>query len=129
MSSELNEYALAQLASEQNIWFASTRPDGRPHLVPIWFAFVDGRFYVCTTANSVKVRNVLADARVMVSLESGSKPIVAEGTARVISRPYPAAVNAAFVAKFDWELDSEPEYDALIEVTQTRWHRTGSIGA
>ena len=30
---------------------------------------------------------------------------------------------AEFVRKFDWDLDSEPEYDVLIEVVPTRWLR------
>ena len=24
--------------TEANIWFATVRADGRPHLVPVWFA-------------------------------------------------------------------------------------------
>ena len=38
-------------------------------------------------------------------------------------RPYPDAVAAEFLRKFDWDLDSEPEYDVLIEVVPTRWLR------
>ena len=112
-----------RLRDEQNIWLATTRPDGRPHLTPIWFVFVDGRFYVCTTTNSVKARNVRANAKASVALESGTRPVIAEGAARVLTRPYPPAVNAEFVRKFDWELDSEPEYDALIEVVPEKWLR------
>ena len=64
----------ARLAAEQNIWLATTRPDGRPHLVAIWFGYVDGRFYVCTWGSSVKVNNVAHNPRAVVSLESGAKP-------------------------------------------------------
>ena len=112
-----------RLRDEPNIWLATTRSDGRPHLVPIWFVFVDDRFYVCTTSRSVKVRNISEHPIASVALESGSHPMIAEGTARVVARPYPAAVAAEFERKFDWDLDSEPEYDALIEVTPTRWMR------
>ena len=113
----------SRMRDEPNIWLATTRPDGRPHLVPIWFVFVDDRFYVCTAGQSVKVRHVRANATASVSLASGNPPVIAEGTARVVSRPYPAAVAAEFLRKFDWDLDSEPEYDALIEVTPNRWLR------
>ena len=112
-----------RLRDEQNIWLATTRPDGRPHLVPIWFVFADDCFYVCTTSGSVKVRNVRANAKAAVALESGTSPLMAEGTARVVSRPFPPTVAAEFLRKFDWELDSEPEYDTLIEVAPTRWLR------
>jgi PPOX class probable F420-dependent enzyme len=112
-----------RLRDEPNIWLATTRRDGRPHLVPIWFVFVDDRFYVCTTSGSVKVRNIRARPTASVALESGSRPVMAEGRAQVLERPYPAAVAAEFVRKFDWDLDSEPEYDALVEVTPERWMR------
>ena len=114
---------MARLRDEPNLWLATTRPDGRPHLTPIWFVFVEGRFYVCTTGKAVKTRNVTRNARASVSLESGNQPVIAEGTARVIERPYPQAVAAEFLRKFEWELDSEPEYDVLIEVVPTRWLR------
>jgi PPOX class probable F420-dependent enzyme len=112
-----------RLRDEQNIWLATTRPDGRPHLTPIWFVYADERFYVCTSSKAVKVRNVRANAKASVSLESGTQPVIVEGDARVIGRPYPPSVAAEFVRKFDWDLDSEPEYDALIEVTPTKWLR------
>ena len=113
----------ARLRDEPNLWLATTRRDGRPHLTPIWFVFVEGRFYVCTTSTAVKTRNVRANAVASVSLESGNQPIIAEGTANVIERPYPASVAAEFLRKFDWDLDSEPEYDVLIEVVPNRWLR------
>lgn len=114
---------LSRLRDEQNLWLATTRPDGRPHLTPIWFAYVDDRFYVCTSSKAVKVRNVRANPKASVSLESGNQPVIVEGEARVLGRPYPPSVAAEFVRKFDWDLDSEPEYDALIEVTPTKWMR------
>ena len=73
----------ARLRDEQNIWLATTRPDGRPHLTPIWFVYVDDRFYVCTSSKAVKARNVRANAKASVALESGSQPMIAEGDARV----------------------------------------------
>ena len=114
---------MTRLRDEANLWLATTRRDGRPHLTPIWFVFVDGRFYVCTTSKAVKTRNVRANPAASVSLESGNQPIIAEGPANVIERPYPDAVAAEFLRKFDWDLDSEPEYDVLIEVVPTRWLR------
>ena len=113
----------ARLRDEPNIWLSTTRPDGRPHLVPIWFVFVGDRFYVCTTDKSVKVRNIRARPIATVALESGNQPVIAEGTARVLHRPYPPSVADEFVRKFDWDLDAEPEYDALVEITPTRWLR------
>jgi hypothetical protein len=110
-----------RLRDEPNIWLATTRPDGRPHLVPIWFGFVNGRFYVCTSSNSVKVRNVTAAPHACVALENGSRPLFVDGQARVLRRPFPEPVKAEFARKFDWDLDAEPEYDAVVEINPTRW--------
>jgi hypothetical protein len=114
---------LGRLRDETNIWLSSTRRNGRAHLVPIWFVFVDGRFYVCTTDSSVKVRNIRAQPFVSVALESGDQPVIAEGRARVRHRPYPRKIAAEFARKFEWDLDAEAEYDALVEITPTRWLR------
>ena len=112
-----------RLASEQNIWLATVRPNGRPHLVPIWFGYVDGHFYVCTWATSVKVRNVQANPYACVSLESGTKPLMAEGSVQILRRPFPEAVKAEFARKFDWDLDDEPEYDVVLEIIPIKWRR------
>ena len=34
---EIDDAAAQRLATEPILWLATTRPDGRPHLVPVWF--------------------------------------------------------------------------------------------
>ncbi len=41
---------MARVHTDKNIWLATVRPDGRPHLTPIWFVFHDAKFWVCTGA-------------------------------------------------------------------------------
>lgn len=119
-----------RLRDETSCWLATTRPSGRAHLTPIWFAFVDERFWMCTTPDAVKVRNIAARSEVSVSLESAIAPVVAEGHARVhTGPPFPPAVVAAFVAKFDWDIDhDEGPWTALIEVEIDRWLMRGAVG-
>ncbi len=118
-----------RLQNERNIWLATVQPNGSPHLTPIWFAWVSGKAYICTLESNVKTRNVRADPRIMFSLESGDAPAVAEATVRVLQRPYPPLVVDAFEAKFEWDItkpDDEGPYDALWEITVTRWVMGGS---
>ena len=107
------------------LWLATTRPDGRPHLTPIWYRFVEDRFWMCATARAVKVRNLEANPACTVALADIVRPTVAEGRARVHRReagPFPAPVVAAFVAGFDWDIDTDPDgYTRLIEVHVDRW--------
>jgi hypothetical protein len=110
-----------RLQTERNIWLATTRPNGKPHLIPIWFVWVDERFYICTGETSVKVHNLRANSRASVALEDGNKPLIAECTARLVENPFPDAVVQAFIQKFNWEISSDRSYGTLIELTPEKW--------
>ena len=56
--------ALARLESEANIWLATVRADGRPHLTPVWFAWHNEKLYACIEAGSVKARNLGQNRRI-----------------------------------------------------------------
>lgn len=113
----------ARLFTERNIWLATVRPDGRPHLVPIWFVWVHERFYICTEGRSVKVKNIAANPRASAALEDGNRPIIAEGRAAILPRPYPGDVVAEFKQKYGWDIGTDGSYDALIELTPEKWLR------
>lgn len=118
-----------RLQTERNIWLATVRPDGSPHLTPTWFVWVEGRAYVCTLESNIKTRNVRANPHIMFSLESGDAPAVAEAMVDVLQRPYPRSVVDAFAAKFEWDItkpDDEGPYDALWKISVNRWLMGGS---
>lgn len=104
--------------TERNIWLATVRPDGRPHLVPIWFVTVEGRCYICTGPTSVKARNLRANPNVVLALEDGDAPAVLEGVARSVTPS--AAVARRFKEKFDWDITADDDYRAVFEITVTR---------
>lgn len=116
-----------RLAERDIIWLATTRPDGRPHLIAIWFVHVDGALWFATGARSVKVANLRANPNVNVSLESGLESTVGEGTATVVPMPYPPDVVDAFLERFDWDIATGTDPDvgalALVRVDVTRWRR------
>jgi hypothetical protein len=45
MSTPPSPDAQKRLEAEQNIWLSSVQPDGRPHLIPVWFVWRGGRLY------------------------------------------------------------------------------------
>ncbi len=110
-----------KLASAANIWLASVRPDGRPHLAPVWFAWSGGKLYACIQAGSVKARNLEQNPRIVLALEDGASPVICEGTAAVVPPPWPSPVVAIFKAKYDWDITTDAEYDQLLEVTPAKW--------
>jgi F420H(2)-dependent biliverdin reductase len=109
-----------RLTTERNVWLATVRPSGKPHLVPIWFVWADDKFYICTQADSVKVKNLRANPHASLSLENGDKPVLCEGSAAFLDAFSPA-VLALFKAKYDWDIPTDNAYRAMIEITPAKW--------
>ena len=103
-----------RLESAQNVWIATVRPGGRPHLVPVWFVVDAGRWYVCTAPDSVKARNLQANPHVALALEDGSDPYVVEGEAGPVE-PTPGVVRK-FKEKYDWDITTDTQYTQVFEV-------------
>lgn len=65
---------------------ATVRPDGRPHLAPVWFDLDDdGTVVFMTGATTVKGRAIQADPRVAICVDDDRPPfafVLVEGTAR-----------------------------------------------
>jgi PPOX class probable F420-dependent enzyme len=106
----------ARLNSSQNIWLASVRPDGRPHLAPVWYAWLAGNLYVCIEPTSIKGQNIAYNPRVALSLEEGLHPIILEGVAAPVPEPWPEEVLSIFLKKYEWDLMVEARYTQLLEI-------------
>ena len=115
----LNETDRARLAREANVWLATVRANQTPHLVPVWFVWLDDKAYICTGKNSVKARNIAANPRVVLALEQGNDPVVIEGDARILDK-VPNAVAENFLQKYEWNINTDRTYDAVIEITPRR---------
>lgn len=88
MAKMIPEQTAAFLALPNIAHFITLHADGSPHSVPVWYEFVDGRFFVFTPSTSVKLRNLKRDPRMTLSIASGDKPyayVVANGVAEVVS--------------------------------------------
>ena len=108
-----------RLQTEQNLWLATVRPDGTPHLVPIWFVWVAGKVYLCTGADSVKVRNLKQNPHVTLALEDGDHPLVIEGQAQPIWQAEAAVVDE-FQRKYDWDITTDDTFTQVIEIEPKR---------
>ena len=92
-----------RLSGAHNYRVATTRPDGRPHVTPVWGLWVDGTFYFGGTPRSSKARNLADNPNVAVHLEGGEDVVILEGKAEVVTDPDPAfseRVAAASIAKY-----------------------------
>lgn len=121
MTTPLSDYTHDRFASQKNIWFASVRPNSRPHLVPVWFIWYDEKLFICIEPTSVKAKNLEANPYVTLAIEDASKPVICEGEARTVSAPWPPKIFELFERKYDWDLAVEDQYKRLIEVTPRKW--------
>ncbi|CAA9541056.1 MAG: hypothetical protein AVDCRST_MAG49-819 [uncultured Thermomicrobiales bacterium] len=97
------ETTRGMLAETRTYWVGTTRPDGRPHAVPIWGAWVDETLYFEGGADTRRGRNLAANPAVVVHAERGDEVVILEGAAEAVARPYPglaARLAAAFAAKY-----------------------------
>lgn len=125
MDTETTNTSLSRLETERNVWLATVRPDGRPHVAPVWFVYVDDRLWIGTGAGSVRVANLRSDPSFSAALEDGNRPLVAEGRARAHEARRPGEVVAAFSAKYGWDITVEVDDDVgtvvLLELCPHRW--------
>lgn len=92
-----------RLGDALNYWLCTVRPDGRPHAVPKWAVWLDGKIYFDGSPETRHARNIAANPAVVVHLESGSDVLIVEGTARESGQPAPELARrlaAAYAAKY-----------------------------
>jgi hypothetical protein len=84
------EWVEAQITESLHYWLCSVRPDGRPHVVPRWGAFLDEKFYYDGSPATRHARNIEGNPHVSLHLESGERAIIMEGASRAAGKPDPA---------------------------------------
>jgi hypothetical protein len=70
-------------------WLSTTDPDGRPHLVQQWGAWLDGRWHFEGNAETRWARNVARESRVAMSVERGTEIVIVYGVVRAGRSPSP----------------------------------------
>ena len=83
------DWVAAQLTESKHYWLCSVRPDGRPHVVPRWCVYLDGKIYYDGSPETRHSRNIELNPNVSVHLESGAEAIILEGTSRPAEKPSP----------------------------------------
>lgn len=109
---------------------ATHNPDGSIHLVPVWFLFSDGRFYVATWSGTRKVRNVAVrpGATITVDDRETAEWVSAAGVAELLEGAEAARANDSINRKYLTECGidvigglMERAEDATIVITPHRW--------
>lgn len=110
-----------KLDLNKNIWVATVRNDGRPHLSPVWFIQLAGKLYISIDPGSVKSKNLHENPHITLALEDGTHPVICEGQATFVPKPYPSEILAYFRHKYEWDILKDNVYNQLVEITPMRW--------
>lgn len=91
------------LARESTVWLSTVRPDGAPHLVPIWFSWDGREILIASKPGAQKVRNLRVNPTVMLALGEAEEDFdvgLMEGRAELLDRPAAEVLPASHLAKY-----------------------------
>jgi PPOX class probable F420-dependent enzyme len=92
-----------RLRSEPIIWLATTRPDGRPHNIPVWFWWDGETVLIFSQPDKQKVVNLRHSPHAVLALDSadeGEDVVIIEGIADLVDRPTAELMPDAFGEKY-----------------------------
>src|SRR5579863_8762419 len=106
-----DRHTAERLTGEPVIWLGTVRPDGRPHTVPVWFAWHDPLVLIFSMPETVKVRNARTSPDISLALDSadgGRDVVIAAGRATVLggADQHPHFLAAQFRDKYAQSLGS-----------------------
>jgi PPOX class probable F420-dependent enzyme len=131
-NSARGKHIQSRLKREIVIWLATTNPDLRPLVVPVWFWFEDDKFLIYSLPGQ-KVRNIERNGNVSLHLNStsdGGDVVRVEGTAQLMKRQPPAYKVPAYIRKYasviksyGWTPQSfSVDYHVAVRVRATKFH-------
>ena len=98
-------------------------PSGAPHAAPVWGVVNGDTLYLYSERRTVKARNLAADPRVVVHLESGEDVVIVRGTAEDLGSPagvpeVVAALSAKYTGEGDQQYlpDADPAFDVVYAI-------------
>jgi PPOX class probable F420-dependent enzyme len=114
------------------VWLSSVRPDGGPHIVPIWFSWDGREILIASKPHAQKVRNVRGNPSVMLALGEAEDDFdvgLLEGRAEVLDTPAADVLPAAHCAKYRRQMAAiglTPDefvatYSQVIRIVPTRF--------
>lgn len=92
-----------RLCTEPTVWLSSIRPDGRPHVVPVWFSWDGSVVDLFSKPHAQKVRNLREHPNVMLAVGQPAEEWdveLVEGTATVLDSPTSAVVAPTLFEKY-----------------------------
>jgi hypothetical protein len=77
-------WAVERLRDSHDYWVSTVWPDGRPHVMPVWGAWLDEALWFSSSLASRKSRNLLAEPRCVIATDDPLRPVVLDGVAEFV---------------------------------------------
>lgn len=85
----------------RSIWVSTTRPDGRPHSVPVWYLWDGEHIYFAASKSTQKARNLAKQPAIVVHAGDGDDSIILEGTVKIVTDAGEwDRINRAYMEKY-----------------------------
>jgi general stress protein 26 len=89
------------LKAFRSIWLSTTRPDGRPHAVPVWYIWDERSIYFISGRNLQKSKNLALQPWIVVHAGDGDDVIILEGSVTIVKdQPELDRIDAAYREKY-----------------------------
>jgi nitroimidazol reductase NimA-like FMN-containing flavoprotein (pyridoxamine 5'-phosphate oxidase superfamily) len=77
------------LKSQKILRLATIDPFGDPHIVPVWYMYAHGKFYIGTNTKTQKAKNIKKNSKISFCIDTGVRSpdivgIMGTGRARII---------------------------------------------
>ena len=77
------------IKSQKILRLATIDPQGNPHIVPVWYDYINDKFFIGTNTRTIKARNIKRNPRVSFCVDVGIKSpnifgVMGIGKARLI---------------------------------------------
>ena len=104
------KWAEGVLSKTKNYFLVTVRPNGQPHVMPIWGVWIDTAFYFSTGRNSVKAQNLKANSNCIVCPGGADEAVIVEGTAKkVVERKKLTRFAKLYFEKYKWDVSTMNE--------------------
>ena len=98
-----------RLEKAERYWLATTRPDGRPHVIPIDGIWLRGAWYFGGAPETVHQRSVKANQSIVMHLEDPMAAVIVEGAAEWAELSPEEADQLAKATKAKYGYPTKPE--------------------
>jgi hypothetical protein len=113
-----------RLCAPRQYWLSTATPSGAPHATPVWGVVTEETLCFYSRRSTVKARNLAADSRALVHLESGEDVLIVCGLLDDLGTPaeVPGVVEA-LSAKYTRPEDQQylPSNDPAFDVVYALW--------